>query len=509
MGGIERFFKSECKSNSAEFKRKLSENFEAVVFSFANMVAPPVKGKEESLKQHFGRLSEIVRQINVPLFVFGVGMQERLTAKEDILPELSEFLLELNQKAEIFGCRGAETEAYLRHIGCDRALALGCPSLYVYPSRVRSINALSEVKNKTGTTAGYLDRRHLIGYQPERILSLEKITNKLNLSYVFQNDLMTLSELENVHGIYSDADNSVDSEIINSYIESFGVQVSVKEYRFFRDPRAWRQYASHHDFFFGDRFHGGVVSLQTGRPALFIYNDLRVRELTEHFGIPSVSLKDVLDGDVEDIVVNAFSKTRTAQMRDIYDERVKEYFEIARKVGLLAIEGVSPKKAATLKGEKELLDSLSKLMPGPDLEGKLRGSIRLAVLGRWALASVERLIIILSELQQSEKILEVIQFIVEMTDLAPLDEALIYRIGRLLVRSKADLSCELLLRGFLQQSKAPWTERNLLTLIDVQLRTGNALAARQFFVEAQDRNCLNPELVRRLNLRINQALPTS
>ena len=102
----------------------------------------------------------------------------------------------------------------------------------------------------------------------------------------------------------------------------------------FRDARAWRQFARSHDFYFGDRFHGGVVALQAGRPALFVHKDLRVRELTAHFAIPSVALEDISASSLERHVTNAFSARSIEAFHDRYSERLAEYHGLCREAGL-------------------------------------------------------------------------------------------------------------------------------------------------------------------------------
>ncbi|WP_213684848.1 polysaccharide pyruvyl transferase family protein [Roseicyclus sp.] len=502
MGGIESFFRSECHSRRQEFQQRLSSNFDAVFFSFANLIAPPIVGKEESQRQHFSRLSEIVRAINVPLYVFGIGMQERLEVKEDILPELAEFLNEINNKAEIFGCRGAETQSYLWSIGCDRATALGCPSLYVYPSQVQSIKPISEINNKKGVTAGYLDRRHLLGYQPERMSSLIRIASNLELSYVFQNDLLTLLELEDTPDLYSDADNKCDPRIISSYLDSFGYSVPVRDYRFFRDARSWRQFASANDYFFGDRFHGGVVSLQTGRPAFFIYNDVRVKELTEHFSIPSVSLQNVIAGDVKEILGQAFSKDSIDKFQDIYNERLKEYFDITKRAGLVPLKGLYEKRKYLDDHSQHFSETISN-MDDSAAGRKISAAVNLSNLGDWNLASVERLICALAEAEVQNKILDLVLVVLEKEDSANLDEALFFRLSQVLLKSNSDPSCEALLRFYLNQNESIWTERILKAFIEVLMRDGNVIAARDYLLMEKAKSCLSLDAAKHLAKRVN------
>lgn len=505
LGGIEGFYRTECRSKPKEFQQKLSENFDAVFFSFANLIAPPLNsGKEELQRQQFSRLAEIVRNINIPLFVFGVGMQERLVKKEQILPELVEFMLEVDQKAEIFGCRGAETQSYLRTIGCNNVKVLGCPSLYVYPSHVQSIRPLDDVVGKHGITAGYLDRKHFLGYQPERMASLSKIASHLNLSYVFQNDLLTLSELEDVPDLYSDADNRCDPKIINSYIESFGYRVPIGDYRFFRDARSWRQYASTQDYYFGDRFHGGVVSLQTGRPALFIHNDVRVKELAEHFSLPSVSLAETTSGDVTETLEKGLSRDSIEAMHDTYSMRLNEYFDTASGAGLVPLNGLHKRRQRKPASSEPIAAIMKMKLGAVSSNTKIAGAMNLAAMSCWSLAGSERLISVLAEFHEKDAIEEVIKLVLAREPISTPDESVYFRIAQVLFRMGLDQDCESLLRHFHGRPDAVWTERVARILIDVLIRRGNLTDADEYLRMAKERGCLGAKLVHSLGERVKR-----
>jgi Polysaccharide pyruvyl transferase len=62
----------------------------------------------------------------------------------------------------------------------------------------------------------------------------------------------------------------------------------------FYNVRDWLTHiAKNYDFCIGTRFHGNMAALQAGVPALWIEHDMRVRELCEHFGLPSVSINSL------------------------------------------------------------------------------------------------------------------------------------------------------------------------------------------------------------------------
>ncbi len=106
--------------------------------------------------------------------------------------------------------------------------------------------------------------------------------------------------------IINDATGAVDHDFATDYVrQSLEREPAFGRYWYFQSPEAWRATAAQYDAFVGDRFHGGVASMQAGVPALILWRDLRVREMTELFGIPSAPFPkkpgtELLRGLVED-----------------------------------------------------------------------------------------------------------------------------------------------------------------------------------------------------------------
>ncbi|WP_417459205.1 polysaccharide pyruvyl transferase family protein [Kordiimonas sp.] len=354
MSGIEHVFYKECKGSVERYQALLRDNFDAVIFSFANMIAPPPPGRAEAQQEHMERLCEIVDKMPIPLYVFGMGMQEPVEDETTLVPAMVEFLKLLDKKARLVGVRGAETEAFLHRIGCGNAVALGCPSLYVYPENILSIKPGNVGPDARVLTAGYMGLRHLFGFQDARVDFLRSLAGRYRTSYVFQNDIYSYHELKDIKGLYDDATGQCDQRVLNDYVRAHGaVPPAFDGSWHFRDARAWRQFAAEHDFYFGDRFHGGVVALQASRPSLFVYNDLRVRELTEHYRIPNCALDEIMNEDLESLVQERLSRERLEEFKACYASRLREYYERCRDAGLTPIDNIG-------------VSALSRQSPTPD-----------------------------------------------------------------------------------------------------------------------------------------------
>lgn len=341
MAPLYHFYVNESKSDKKLFQKNMESSFDAVVLSLANLIAPPLPGREAAQQKHMELLCEILDALPIPFYMFGLGMQDAIDDIDKLVPGMVELLKLLNDKAAMFGVRGAQTEAFMHSNGFTNAKALGCPSLYIYPDNVLSLQTPDVRKGASALTAGHLWLRNIFGYQPERTEFLRNLASTYQSDYVFQNDIYSYHELNAIRGFYDDSNGLVDKHVMEDYLTAHGVApIPFKDYWHFRDARSWRMLAEKTDFYFGDRFHGGVVSLQVGKPALFVYKDLRVEELTAHVGAPSISFDDLEGQDLTEVVAHAFSKPKLEQFKDTYTERAKEYYDTCTQAGMKPLDEV-------------------------------------------------------------------------------------------------------------------------------------------------------------------------
>jgi hypothetical protein len=294
---------------------ELSARFDVVVYSTANAVRPSVDP---------GCTAEVLDHLRCQFVVLGMGMQNPLPTKTAGLhPNLIALLEVCNRKSAVFGVRGIETETWLRNVGFDRAKALGCPSLFVYPKNVLGISPPDPAKVRAATTAG-----HLYGRVP-RSTALVKLFEKFEAHYVMQEEIPILKAqglLADDPDIYNDATGELRrATIVNVLEHVHRCKMPFASYRWFQDPNAWRAFASRFDFYLGDRLHGGVVALQTGVPALMMAEDRRVTEIADFFAIPRVSVRDTRGASLRDILAERLNAQSIAAMKEVYVQRFREF----------------------------------------------------------------------------------------------------------------------------------------------------------------------------------------
>ena len=307
----------------------LANHFDLIVLSAANFISPT---------RDMTRLCASLNAIGdaVPFMVLGAGMQGEHALTD--LPQSVQELLEIyNKRAVVFGVRGVQTEEWLHKNGFTNARALGCPSMYVFPRSILSIDHESANRARTQPsvlTAGYLTvkgARHF-----DRGQKLAVAMNGALASYVFQDEFFAYGKIIQERGIFDDATNMADRNRLNRLLgEATGVPVNMANYYYFSETAAWRQVALAHDVYIGDRFHGGVAALQAGRPGIFLSHDNRVSELTDFFGLPRMTLDELVSEGVSAAVRDRITAGSVKNMKSIYKTRFQNFAETLGKHGVV------------------------------------------------------------------------------------------------------------------------------------------------------------------------------
>jgi len=294
---------------------ELSTRFDLVVYSTANAIRPNLDP---------GCTAKVLDALRTDFVVLGMGLQNPLPQTTAPLhPRLIELLEVSNRKATIFGVRGPETESWLKSVGFDRAKALGCPSMYVYPENIQAISAPNPNRVTSAITGGYIHGR------VPRSSAIILLFRGFNAHYVMQEAMdiwKTQGLLSSDQQIYNDATGEVRRDVVNRLLEDIhDEKMPFASYRWFQDPNAWRVFASRFDFYLGDRLHGGVTALQAGVPAIIMAEDRRVIELTDFFSIPKISIREAESMPLREIIAEKLTAASIDAFKETYLERFHEF----------------------------------------------------------------------------------------------------------------------------------------------------------------------------------------
>jgi hypothetical protein len=264
--------------NSPETYEKLNQSFDLCLFASANLLRPGYAAATES---------HVFERLNMPIVVMGIGIQRRGNLKDELPEGTHRFLNVLKKKESFFLTRGHFTADFLKAEGMKYVRPTGCPSLYLQPAAMkRSLSRLADpglAESQRIAFGGYL------GSVPDTIVDAHALLRPgSTATYVIQDEVIVYNM------------NIVADDGVEAYDQAAGRIVAETEYKHaekwqrkceflvFFDTHKWRSWVSGQDFCFGRRFHGSVIGMQAGVPALMIAVDDRMREMLEFVGFPHI-----------------------------------------------------------------------------------------------------------------------------------------------------------------------------------------------------------------------------
>jgi len=342
---------------------ELNRRFDLVVFSTANAIRPNLDP---------GATAAVLDGLSIDFIVLGMGMQNPLPPNKDQLhPNLVQLLDVCNSKARIFGVRGLDTVNWLESVGFDHAKALGCPSMYVYPQNILNISSPDPAHATSAVTGGYINGR------VPRSSAIIGLFKNFDVHYVMQEEIAAWKQqglITDACGIYNDATGELDRNFMNRILEDIHDEsMPFTSYRWFQDPNAWRMFASHFDFYLGDRLHGGIASMQGGVPSILMTEDRRVTEIADFFSIPKITVSEAEQMSLMEVIAEKLSPASVETFKQTYYERLCEFqasfheaeIPLTISVGdkptakaMPSFQGVTPIKRSPVKMIRRMLRKL-------------------------------------------------------------------------------------------------------------------------------------------------------
>jgi len=300
----------------------LNHRFDALLLPMAYEITP---------SHSYDRLARLLASLTIPVVTLGLGID----CDEDLPidrfhPSVTTLLGLLDRHALVFGVRAETTRRWLAANGFHNAVALGCPSLHLYPSAFLALRS-RRVPPADGriATGGYLLRNE------ERSRWLCALFEGVDATYILQDELFGAGLLDEDTVIIDDATGSVDPALIAPIIRrSIGRTPPFRRYAYFHSLDAWRLCCAGHDLYVGDRFHGAIVALQVGRPALLFTKDVRARELSQFYGIPTADLEQAAAGGLRDLVAAQLTPTAMERFIDVWSARHGAFLKALGDAGL-------------------------------------------------------------------------------------------------------------------------------------------------------------------------------
>lgn len=237
--------------------------------------------------------TEILEKLDLKVIIISLGVSDYISdfVSYKLHPSVIKLLSIAKSSSNFIGVRGHYTAYVLKENGFkENVVPIGCPTLFWNMKKNIEINSKNNYSNP------------LIVYQENIVKdNFSLIDKKISLGQDFKdevvftdnlNDDKKLKEYQEI--FYNSLSNKQD---ILKYIKKYGL--------FPKNFQEWFEIISKADFVLGPRLHGVICSLVQGIPAVLTVRDLRTKEMSEMFKIPSIYHKDLKKYSFDEITKNA------------------------------------------------------------------------------------------------------------------------------------------------------------------------------------------------------------
>ncbi len=251
---------------------------------------------DKQTPESYERLHKSLKRYNVPIVVFGFGIQAKTEYDESsVLCDEAKRLIEfLSEKSVLLGVRGEKTKQIIeKNTNATNVYVTGCPSLF---------------SNSSGLLSLKLNWKKLLDDKSKKV-----VVNVTNLQRESEVDILTKGIISNAHLIepVSRITHQYHLDLSEKYEETTQVPYYLKNflkgnterlpvikdfylnnYSLFRNVDDWFEFnRSSVSFTVGTRFHVNMASILSGVPALWLIHDARTYELADYFKLPSLPLE--------------------------------------------------------------------------------------------------------------------------------------------------------------------------------------------------------------------------
>jgi hypothetical protein len=266
---------------------EIAEKFDHIVMAASNMLNAGID---------FGFLATFVETSGLPLSIFGLGAQAEHT--DDIFKISKGSKRLMDYAAANFpgvGVRGSFTAAILEHNGVKNIEIMGCPTGYINAGTGFQIEVPKSVDDIKRAAVSY--KRDRNKYKTDDQLKDIQI-DMLKLSMDKGFDLVAQADFAET---WMGHHKVIDPRKLNNMATYFGMkdkkpdleQYVLNHVHSYFTWEEWRTLMEQMDFAFGCRFHGNMMAMNAGVPALFMLHDTRTAELCETLRLPGLTIEEI------------------------------------------------------------------------------------------------------------------------------------------------------------------------------------------------------------------------
>ena len=257
---------------SGSMAAKVNDEYDGFILPLANAFRP---GFEAELE----RTAEFIEKLTIPFLMLSGGAQLPLDGDpaglKKIEPTVRRFAKAVLEKSSALTVRGELTAEYLKSLGFNDVIVVGCPSM--------TMNGRGHHVNR-----------------PDSLAQGSKIAYNLQTNNPFGSDLVTDAE-SNFDATYMPQDLATLEFMLwgtDPYsghdrglpLDREHHQFTTRKAQFHLDAPVWIRRMKEMSFSVGPRIHGNIAAILAGTPGIVLAHDGRTLELSKYHGIPSIDL---------------------------------------------------------------------------------------------------------------------------------------------------------------------------------------------------------------------------
>jgi len=276
------------KLDDPETAARARQTYSHLAFVAATMLhVNKVPGYIES----HARMADFLEKTGLPVVTFGFGCQAALgqsLADAEVDSRSVRLLRVIADLSQSIAVRGAYTADLCRKYGVTNVELIGCQSAYV--AGIANWGRLPKAPTRPKAPVGHVsfgpDERHVLNLMMQAGCDIIGQGNPLEQAIAAQ----ALSAADLVSGNHAFGTWPTVRKLIGTDPDKARAYHAFIRERFhtFYDVDSWQSHFKNNDFAFGTRFHGNMIALQAGVPALWLVHDMRTQELCNHLSLPQI-----------------------------------------------------------------------------------------------------------------------------------------------------------------------------------------------------------------------------
>ncbi|MFX0592642.1 polysaccharide pyruvyl transferase family protein [Melissospora conviva] len=332
-------FDAHTQEDPSKFIKDVNRTYDHYVVPLANVFRSGFTDK-------LVKMTEIIRRLEIPVTVVGIGAQTTVTAAESDELRMTKtgktrvpdeevarrhdqvvrtFVETVLERSATFGVRGEVTKRYLVSLGIpdERVTVIGCPSLFTWGSDLR-----------IEKTPGPLTRESRISMNVDyRVKGMADVV-ELN-SELYPELTSPVQDSKSARMIITGVDK-YDMSKFDSRLPIHTGHRLYKERRlvFYPSPWGWIESFKSQRFAFGTRLHGNIAALLAGTPVHLLAHDSRTLELARYHAIPHSLLSDF---EKPPSAAELWERTDVEPFNQLQPERFRNYLDFMHTNGLRTV----------------------------------------------------------------------------------------------------------------------------------------------------------------------------